>query len=233
MPTSIIWFEILSYLGVLLQVIEGAIAYPDASKQLGDASIYALTATGILISVFLIWSAARRRKNWARWLLLIILGLEMLVSVPTLADEFKSNMVVGAISVVILMLDGAAVYLLFCPGAQSWFAKKPKTEKEHVEEAGTMDRTYSNSQSAPSARPWLADPAKPKERAVQDAGAVDGGYSNGQIFFGVLTLIAVSALPILASLTFEKPISSEMFRVFVVLGGIGGWMVMSIGKRRA
>ena len=109
----------------------GALIYPEVSRQIGEGLIYALSATWVSISVFLIWSAARRRKNWVRWLLLVCLGLDVLLAVPTMADDFKSNIVIGAIKAVILLLNGAAVYLLFSPAAQSWFAKRPKTANKN------------------------------------------------------------------------------------------------------
>ena len=127
MPTPVIWFEILSYLVLFLQLVVGALIYPEVSQQLGEGLIYALSATWVLVSVFLIWSAARRRKNWVRWLFLVGLGVDVFFAVPTMADDFKSNIVIGAIKAIILLLNGAATYLLFSPAAQPWFAKRPKT----------------------------------------------------------------------------------------------------------
>src|SRR5260221_2111642 len=103
MPTTVMWFEILSYLGLFLQVIAGALIYPELSGQLGEGFVYALTAIYISMSIFLIWSAARRRKNWARWFLLVGFGLGLLFSIPTMADDFKSNIVLGAFNAIMLL----------------------------------------------------------------------------------------------------------------------------------
>lgn len=66
-PGRVLWFERLFYLSMALSVIRFVINWPDRMPLVVFAAIYAL----FVFQLVLIWLAARRRKNWARWVLLI------------------------------------------------------------------------------------------------------------------------------------------------------------------
>jgi hypothetical protein len=124
MPTTVMWFEVLSYLSLLLTLISASLSYSEMSRSFGEPVTFGLIAFLIAFSIFLISSAARRRKNWARWFLLIAYVVGVLFSVPTLADTLKQGGPTGMIEVINLFLDGAATYLIFSPSARPWFAKQ-------------------------------------------------------------------------------------------------------------
>jgi hypothetical protein len=66
-PGRVLWFERLFYLSMALSVIRFVITWPDHMPVVGFLAVYAL----LVLQLVLIWLAARRRKNWARWVLLI------------------------------------------------------------------------------------------------------------------------------------------------------------------
>ena len=95
------------------------------------------TATAIVMG-FLVWLAARRRKNWARWVLLVVVfwGLiylprSILHHPEAYLKSFGNFKAAGdeKIQIVWMVLQGAyvvrviALFLIFTGDARAWFRK--------------------------------------------------------------------------------------------------------------
>lgn len=65
-PGCVLWFERLFYISALLSAIGIAFDWAKGMNSVAAAAMSALLA----LQLMLIWLAARRRKNWARYLLL-------------------------------------------------------------------------------------------------------------------------------------------------------------------
>jgi hypothetical protein len=68
---------------------------------------------------YFVWLAARRRKNWPRWVLLATLVLSV-ISLFQIIDE-NGLQVDSAIEVVSCALTAAGLYCSFTGDAQGWF----------------------------------------------------------------------------------------------------------------
>jgi len=125
LPTNVFYFEVLLYLSLLLD----ALSMPFRDDALDDAAGMSppaaklITAALILAFVGLVWLAARRRKNWARMVLLAALAL----SVLSIAEVLR---VVGwqfttVLDVVSALLTALGLYLSFTGDARGWFRSPP------------------------------------------------------------------------------------------------------------
>jgi hypothetical protein len=115
MPTNVRRFEILIYLAGIITV---------ATTPLRGIS---LTPPQILENVIwwgfiilLIWLTARRKKNWARWLLFGLFVMET-ITIPFIVVSHQE----GALGLLILLsvsvIEGAAYYFVFNGDSRPWF----------------------------------------------------------------------------------------------------------------
>ena len=128
LPSNVAKFEELMYLSVTVGVVVSALLWDQnvaLASQLGVAFVLFVQAFGLAFVVLLIWLIARRRKNWARWLFLIvgILGLAFyLGELPTLLRLYPFA---GFLSVVQMGAQTVATVLIFTGNARDWFKQSP------------------------------------------------------------------------------------------------------------
>jgi hypothetical protein len=125
LPTNIFYFEVLLYLSLLLDALsmpfrsdafdDGAGTTPPAAKL--------ITAVMILAFVGLVWLAARRRKNWARMVLLAALPLSILSIVQVL--HFAGWQLITVVDMVSAALTALGLYFSFTGDARDWFRSPP------------------------------------------------------------------------------------------------------------
>jgi hypothetical protein len=71
--------------------------------------------------ILFIWLIARRRKNWARWLLLIITAVGTPGYVGVLRRVLHFEPILGVVSIVQDVLQLIALVLIFTGDAREWF----------------------------------------------------------------------------------------------------------------
>jgi glucan phosphoethanolaminetransferase (alkaline phosphatase superfamily) len=121
-PKHIFYFEVLLYLSLMLDSLS-MLFRSDAYSDLSDITPSAaklVTAVLILLFVYLVWLAARRRQNWARMILLVSLVFSM-ISVAAMINEtgWQLETFVDFVSAA---LTGAGLFFSFTGDAQGWFA---------------------------------------------------------------------------------------------------------------
>jgi hypothetical protein len=79
--------------------------------------------------VVAIWAVARRRKNWVRWLLLIMFvsGLPWFFMD---VSRYQTDPVVAAVRAVQATLNGLALCFVFSRDARPWFRKPEEIDPE-------------------------------------------------------------------------------------------------------
>jgi hypothetical protein len=120
-PNNVLRFEVLLYLSLLLDALSAAFfgSAPDGAAGPDSPTLSLLTAIFIASLVFLVWLAARRRKNWACW---TVFGFFVL-SVGLYIESF-SQIVFGiraVVDVVSTILTAIGFYFAFTPEARRWF----------------------------------------------------------------------------------------------------------------
>ena len=121
-PRNVLRFETLLYLSLMLDAL--SVAFQDRTPGGGMTEQMILAATVvagglIVLFVYFVWLAARRRKNWPRWALAAVLVL----SVTSLAQVIGENGVEldSGIEIVSCLLTAAGLYCSFTGDAQGWF----------------------------------------------------------------------------------------------------------------
>ncbi len=121
-PRNVLWFEVLLYLSLMLDALSVAFADRTPSAQTTESmiTVASLMAAGlILLMVYFVWLAARRRKNWPRWALAAALVLSVISLVQILGEsgvQFDSG-----IEIVSCALTAAGLFFSFTGDAQGWF----------------------------------------------------------------------------------------------------------------
>jgi len=121
-PRNVLRFEALLYLSLMLDAL--SVAFQDRTPGGGMTEQMILAATVvagglIVLFVYFVWLAARRRKNWPRWALAAVLVL----SVTSLAQVIGENGLEldSGIEIVSCLLTAAGLYCSFTGDAQGWF----------------------------------------------------------------------------------------------------------------
>jgi branched-subunit amino acid permease len=121
-PRNVLRFETLLYLSLMLDAL--SVAFQDRTPGGGMTEQMILAATVvagglIVLFVYFVWLAARRRKKWPRWALAAVLVL----SVTSLAQVIGENGLEldSGIEIVSCLLTAAGLYCSFTGDAQGWF----------------------------------------------------------------------------------------------------------------
>ena len=121
-PKNVLWFQALLYASLMLDALSVAFQdrTPNADMTDGMIMIATVLAGGMILLLFyFVWLAARKRKNWPRWVLAAALVLSIISLVQVVGDngvEFDSG-----IEIVSCVLTAAGLYFSFTGDAQGWF----------------------------------------------------------------------------------------------------------------
>jgi cell division protein FtsW (lipid II flippase) len=121
-PKNVLRFELLLYSSLILDALSVAFQDRTPSADMTESTIAAATvlAAGLILLLFyFVWLAARRRKNWPRWVLLATLVLSV-ISLFQIVDE-SGLQLDTAIEVVSCALTAAGLYCSFTGDARGWF----------------------------------------------------------------------------------------------------------------
>jgi len=125
MPRNIVIFERLMYatiaFGALVAVLDAARLA--ALTGVGAGIAAAGSILGLAIFAGLVWLAARRRKNWARWVLLVIAIAGFFMAYPQIAAAFRSSPLIGGAHILQFLLEAIALWFVFSGDARPWFRK--------------------------------------------------------------------------------------------------------------
>ena len=121
-PRNVFWFEVLLYTSLMLDAISVAFQDRTPSRDMTEQMILAASVVAgamILLLVYFVHLAARKRKNWPRWVLLATLVL----SVIELIEVIGANGVEldSGIEIVSCILTTAGLYFSFTGDAKGWF----------------------------------------------------------------------------------------------------------------
>ncbi|MBN9007427.1 MAG: hypothetical protein J0H40_18680 [Rhizobiales bacterium] len=120
-PGNVLRFEVLLYLWLLIDSLSMALL-DRAPTDIGEAAAANVNMVAVILLaflLFLVWLAARHRKNWARWGLVSALGLSTL----SLLDALSSGELTLATALDVLStgLAAAGIYFSFTGDAKGWF----------------------------------------------------------------------------------------------------------------
>jgi hypothetical protein len=116
-PNNVVWFEVFLYLSLTLDAL--SVAFQDRSTEGDLLGPMILEAGLILLLVYFVHLAARKRKNWPRWVLIALLVLSVFSLLPVLAEN---GLELGSgVEVVSCILTAVGLYCSYTGDAQGWF----------------------------------------------------------------------------------------------------------------
>jgi len=121
-PRNVLRFEVLLYSSLILDALSVAFQdrTPNADMTESTIAVATVLAAGLILLLFyFVWLAARRRKNWPRWVLLATLVLSV-ISLFQIIDD-SGLQLDSAIEVVSCALTAAGLYCSFTGDAKGWF----------------------------------------------------------------------------------------------------------------
>jgi|SRR6516162_1851287 len=122
LPKNVFLFEVLLYASLMLDAISVAVQDRTPTNDITEQVIMANTIIGgimILLLLYFVYLAARRRKNWPRW----VLAAALILSVISLFQVIGTNGLEldSLIEIVSCILTAAGLYYSFTGDAHGWF----------------------------------------------------------------------------------------------------------------
>ena len=121
-PRNVLLFEALLYASLMLDALSVAFQdrTPGVDMTASTIAVATLMAGAlILLLLYFVWLAARRRKNWPRWVLAAALAFSV-VSLWQVIGENGLELDSG-IEIVSCALTAVGLFLSFTGDAQDWF----------------------------------------------------------------------------------------------------------------
>jgi hypothetical protein len=87
----------------------------------GWAFAIALTLAVAAITLYFVFQAARRRQNWARWVLLILFATTLPMVVYQALGYYAAHPFGTLFDLLVVAMEGSALLLVFGPEAKEWF----------------------------------------------------------------------------------------------------------------
>ena len=122
LPRNVLRFEILLYVSLMLDALSVAFGDRTPREDMTDSMIMTesvLSGFVILLLLYFVWLAARRRKNWPRWVLaaaLVLSVISLFQVIGVRGVELDSG-----IEIVSCALTAAGLYFSYIGDAQGWF----------------------------------------------------------------------------------------------------------------
>ena len=134
-PASIQTFEKFFLASLAIGLVNAALSYNDNMKMLAadPATAEMASATSFMLPVLvfsvgiplLLWFLiARKASNVAKWVLVVLTALGLLMMIPTLVTLAGINMVSTVLTVAVNALQIYAIVQLFKPDAKAWLEGK-------------------------------------------------------------------------------------------------------------
>ncbi len=121
-PKNVLWFEVLLYLSLTLDALSVAFQDRTPTADMTEQMIMVATVMAaclILLLVYFVWLAAKRRKNWPRWALAAALVLSVISLLQVVVES--GVQLDSGIEIVSCILTAAGLYFSFTGDAQGWF----------------------------------------------------------------------------------------------------------------
>ena len=119
MPQSIVLFERLAYVALAFEVL-AILIDPLNRAEWGLAGSVLVAAMAVLITSLIVWLAARRWRNWARWLYLVLGVIGMASTLWSFTDAGQSVWV-HVLNIAADLSFIAAAYHAWRPDGTAWF----------------------------------------------------------------------------------------------------------------
>ena len=130
-PTSILYFERLSILSILVGMVFTWIDWEEqvaGVRASGFPPVVAPITLGFALAVLLllIYLISRRGLGIAKWILVALFAIGLVYSAPQVPLALDRGLV-GLLQLTQLVVQGMSIYFLFTPEANDWFRRGSRT----------------------------------------------------------------------------------------------------------
>ena len=131
-PTSILYFERLAILSILVGMVFTWIDWEDqvaSVRASGFSPAVAPITLGFALAILLllIFLISRKGVAVAKWIFVALFALGLVYSIPQVLDALDRGLV-GLLQLTQLVVQGMAIYFLFTPEANDWFRRRGRTK---------------------------------------------------------------------------------------------------------
>ena len=116
---NLLWASLA--IGFVKSIVDMQHLGSQASPAFTNFILISVIAVMALLIVFI-----SKGKNWARITFLVLFVLGSLPSIPLVLGEFSRSPVLGAFSVIQIVIQIVALYLVFTNPGATWFKKQEK-----------------------------------------------------------------------------------------------------------
>ena len=127
-PASIVAFERLSLLALAIGLLVSVLTWDDnagtlVAQGLSETTLIVIQAVTFLLLVGLVLGVSRGRSNVAKWIYVVLFVVGLVYVVPQLGSIFSRGLL-GLVQALQLLLQVAALVLLFKRESSEWLARK-------------------------------------------------------------------------------------------------------------
>lgn len=124
LPSNVARFEALMYASQGVGALVSILRWNRSVAKASAGFVVFVEGGAFAYIVLFVWLIARRQKNWARWLFLILGLLGLPLYFRTLRQILRFNPLAGSFCIVQFLLELVAMLLIFTGNARNWF-KQP------------------------------------------------------------------------------------------------------------
>src|SRR5690349_8304569 len=118
-PKNVWWFEVLLYASLVLDAVSVAFQDRTPSPRMTEQMIDVATLMALLMLLWFVWLAARRKKSWPRWALVAALALSLISLAQVIGERgMQLDVFVDTVS---CALTAWGLYMSFTGDAKDWF----------------------------------------------------------------------------------------------------------------
>ena len=131
MPRNIRRFEWLMYSAIAVEILTALLRLDSFPGIVDLTNMAAINHVRVYLEIeaifaFLTWLTARRRKNWARWVLTVLLGVWISGTVHNEPPYYGLHPIATIVIFASLFMAALAIYFTFTGDAPAWFDSKNK-----------------------------------------------------------------------------------------------------------
>ena len=127
-PASIVYFERLSILSILVGIAFAMLTWDSGAEAagqsgLGPGMVPVVQGISLAIVLALIFLISRKASVVAKWILVVLFVIGVVFMVPQLGQTLDQGLV-GLLQISQIVVQAAAIYFLFTAEARAWFGEK-------------------------------------------------------------------------------------------------------------
>ncbi len=128
-PNSIVMFERLVLLGILLGIINSFLVWDQMQAALGaqgtavgSGTVVTIQAITIALYLLLVWFISRKGSPIAKWIYIVLAGIGLIMGIMGIEQTMAFGSLAMLLTLVQYAITIATIYLLFRPDAKAWFS---------------------------------------------------------------------------------------------------------------